>query len=124
MMQNYCAFSLCSYKSAYDYTVQISNDYSIKKDEIINAKFVINAFYNKNKRLWFDTKDFVALRYSEGNLVEMENILSKSLPYEHEQEKKLLNHLIKLSLNVFSDDMEQDILNNLTIGTKPSHKKN
>lgn len=112
------------YKSAYDYTVQISNDYSIKKDEIINAKFVINAFYNKNKRLWFDTKDFVALRYSEGNLVEMENILSKSLPYEHEQEKKLLNHLIKLSLNVFSDDMEQDILNNLTIGTKPSHKKN
>ena len=111
------------YISAYDFTKDISDDYSIKKDEIVNAKFVINTFYTKNKTLWFDVKDYLALRYSEGNLPEMQKILAATIPYEHKQEKLLLKYLIELSLGVQSPVMNNDIENMLSIGTRPSHKR-
>lgn len=117
------AVAVEDYNSAYLYTKEIMNDYSIKKDNITNAKFTLNAKYLSNKYLWDDVKDYVAKNYSEGKIKTMSGVLNTSIPHENIQEKQLLNFMMQITQGQYNEIMYQQIQNILANDILPSHRK-
>jgi len=99
----------------------ITKDHSLKKDNIVKAKLILNMKHIKGEKLWSDAKDYISYIYTEGNLEGAKGILNSLEGKSNPVENYLIKSFIQIKENKFSEQMYINTFKLLTNGKSLRH---